>query len=320
MTGNASGTCDDVRVADIGADVAEAIRGFEAHVRDERGRSPHTVRAYVADATALMRFAADRGVTALAELDLMTMRAWLAHLHASGQARATIARRAASARAFSAWCHRRGLMPTDPGQRLLSPQVPKRLPVVLDAVQADHLMHAAAVADAPMAARDRAIVELLYATGVRVSELCGLDVDDVRLDARTITVTGKGDKQRVVPFGIPARDALVGWLRERASMAPTVPAVFLGARGGRLDPRVARTVVTALSHAAGVPRIAPHALRHSAATHVLDGGADLRAVQEMLGHATLATTQRYTHVSVERLRTTFTQAHPRAELPPAAEA
>ena len=320
MTGNMSGTCDDEGVADIGADVAEAIRGFEAHVRDERGRSPHTVRAYVADATALMGFAADRGVTALHELDLMTMRAWLAHLHASGQARATIARRAASARAFTAWCHRRGLTPTDPGQRLVSPQVPKRLPVVLDAAQADHLMRVASVADSPMAARDQAIVELLYATGIRVSELCGLDVDDVRLDSRTITVTGKGDKQRVVPFGIPARDALVHWLRERASMAPTVPAVFLGARGGRLDPRVARAVVTALSDAAGVPRIAPHALRHSAATHVLDGGADLRAVQEMLGHATLATTQRYTHVSVERLRATFTQAHPRAELPPAAEA
>lgn len=307
-------------VTKIGADVAEAIRGFAAHVRDERGRSSHTVRAYVADATALMEFAADRGVHALVELDLMTMRAWLAHLHALGQARATIARRAASARAFTAWCHRRGLTPTDPGQRLVSPQVPRRLPVVLDQSQADHLMCVAAEAETSMAARDRAIVELLYATGIRVSELCSLDVDDVRLDTRTVTVTGKGDKQRVVPFGLPARDALVRWLDERATWEPSVPAVFLGARGGRLDPRVARSVVTALSDAAGVPKIAPHALRHSAATHVLDGGADLRAVQEMLGHATLATTQRYTHVSVERLRATFTQAHPRAELPPAAEA
>lgn len=303
-------------VADIGAEAAQALADFEAHVRDERGRSAHTVRAYVADATALMRFAALRAVTSLEDLDLVTMRAWLAHLHASGQARATIARRAASARAFTAWCHRRGLLTTDPGQRLVSPQVPKRLPVVLDVGQADHLMHAAEASEAPMAVRDRAIVELLYATGIRVSELCGLDVDDVRPDNRTITVTGKGDKQRVVPFGIPARDALLRWLEERATLAPAVPAVFLGARGGRLDPRVARAVVRSLSEAAGVPAIAPHALRHSAATHVLDGGADLRAVQEMLGHATLATTQRYTHVSVERLRATFTQAHPRAELPP----
>lgn len=307
-------------VADLGADVVDAIRGFEAHVRDERGRSPHTVRAYVADATALMEFAADRGVTMLSSLDLMTLRAWLAYLNGSGQARSTIARRAASARAFTAWCQRRGLMATDPGQRLVSPQVPKRLPVVLDQSQANHLMQAAAAADMPTAARDRAIVEVLYATGIRVSELCGLDIDDVRLDGRTITVIGKGNKQRVVPFGIPARDALMAWLEKRANMAPTVPAVFLGARGGRLDPRVARAVVTNMADAAGVPRIAPHALRHSAATHVLDGGADLRAVQEMLGHATLATTQRYTHVSVERLRNTFTQAHPRAELPPAAEA
>lgn len=312
-------TCDDSRVK-VNAQVTEAIEGFASHVRDERGRSPHTVRAYVADATALMQFAADRGVAELADLDLMTMRAWLAHLHVSGQARSTIARRAASARAFTAWCYRRGLTPIDPGQRLVSPQVPKRLPVVLDATQAHHLMDAAALADAPMASRDRAIVELLYATGVRVSELCGLDLDDIRFDTRTITVTGKGDKQRVVPFGLPARDALVAWLEVRADLAPTVPAVFVGARGRRLDPRIARAVVTRLSSAAGIPTIAPHALRHSAATHVLDGGADLRAVQEMLGHATLATTQRYTHVSVERLRATFTQAHPRAELPSDAEA
>lgn len=312
--------CDDGGMAELSRAVREALDGFGAHVRDERGRSPHTVRAYVADATALMSFAADRGITEVADLDLVSMRAWLAHLHAGGRSRSTIARRAAAARAFTAWCLRRGLSPTDPGQRLVSPQVPKRLPVVLDRAQAEDLMRAAESADDATAARDRAIVELLYATGIRVAELCGLDIDDVQLDERVVRVTGKGDKQRVVPFGIPARDALARWLEVRAVGEPTTPAVFVGTRGGRLDPRVARAVVTRLSAAAGVPTVAPHALRHSAATHVLDGGADLRMVQEMLGHATLATTQRYTHVSVERLRATFTQAHPRAELPPDARA
>lgn len=317
MTDFPAGTCDDGRVAELHEDAHRALDGFAAHIRDERGRSPHTVRAYVTDATALMGFAAERGIADPAGLDLSTLRAWLARMHGAGQSRASIARRAASARAFTAWCHRRGLMAVDPGQRLSSPQVPSRLPVVLGHAEAQALMSAASLADDDLGIRDQAIVELLYATGIRVSELCGLDVGDVDLQARTVRVTGKGDKQRVVPFGVPARDALDSWLDRRSQWSPQTPAVFLGARGGRLGSRMAREIVHRMSRAAGVPAIAPHALRHSAATHVLDGGADLRAVQEMLGHRTLATTQRYTHVSVERLRATFTQAHPRAELPPA---
>ena len=298
--------------------MARALDGFGAHLRDERGRSAHTVRAYCGDVGLLLHFANERGCSRPDDLDLAVLRAWLGSLNAAGQSRATIARRAASARAFTAWCLRRGLAPTDPGARLASPQVAKRLPTILDQAQAATVMeHAAVAADDgdPIAIRDRAVIELLYATGIRVSELCSTDVDDVDPGARTVRVLGKGAKERVVPFGLPALDALRAWLDVRTALAPSGPALFVGRRGRRIDPRTARAAVQRLSGQAGVPRVAPHALRHSAATHVLEGGADLRTVQELLGHATLATTQRYTHVSVERLRTTFTQAHPRAELP-----
>ena len=161
--------------------------------------------------------------------------------------------------------------------------------------------------------RDAAILEVLYGTAIRVSELCGLDVDDVDGGNRTLRVIGKGDKERVVPYGVPAQRALDAWLAVRGELVlPSVPALFVGARGYRIDSRVVRSVVRSLTEAAGVPSVAPHAMRHSAATHVLEGGADLRSVQELLGHANLATTQRYTHVSVERLRATFEQAHPRS--------
>lgn len=295
-----------------------ALDGFTLHLRDERGRSANTVRAYTGDLEQLIEFARSRGCVTPADLDLALLRSWLASLHASGQSRATIARRAASARAFTAWCLRRGLAPTDPGARLASPQVAKRLPTVLDVEQASTVMEHAAVAaddDDPVGIRDRAVIELLYATGIRVAELCASDVEDLDLDARTVRVVGKGNKQRVVPFGVPALDALRAWLEVRHLLTPTRGALFVGRRGGRIDARTVRAAVQRLTGQAGVPRLSPHGLRHSAATHVLEGGADLRAVQELLGHANLATTQRYTHVSVERLRTTFTQAHPRAQLP-----
>lgn len=294
---------------------ASALGGFEIHLRDERGRSRNTVRAYTRDAEDLCGFAAERGAVGPADLTLPTLRAWLARLHERGQSRATMARRAASARAFTAWCFARGLSSTDPGVRLVSPRAPKRLPTVLAQDEAEHLMAAAAVQSDDgdvIAVRDRAIVELLYATGIRISELCGADCDDIDLSERTLRVLGKGSKERVVPFGLPAGDAVERWLVVRSSLSPADRALFLGRRGRRIDARVAREAVVRLATAAGVPRVAPHALRHSAATHVLEGGADLRAVQELLGHSSLATTQRYTHVSVERLRSTFTQAHPRA--------
>ena len=293
---------------------AEALDGFERHVRDERGRSPHTVRAYVGDVRALLDHLADAGREDLAEVDLSDLRAWLSRLHALGQSRASLARRAAAARAFTAWATRRHLMPRDPGVRLASPQVHRRLPTVLDPEQAAAVMQAAAEDCAPVSIRDRCILELLYATGMRVGELCALDVPDIDHERRTARVMGKGRKERVVPFGVPAAKSLADWLvaRERVAGPDAGQALLLGVHGRRIDPRTVRTVVGRATVDAGVPRLAPHGLRHSAATHVLEGGADLRAVQELLGHSSLATTQRYTHVSAERLRQAFNQAHPRA--------
>jgi integrase/recombinase XerC len=299
-------------------DLGQALAGFVSHVGDERGRSPHTVRAYSGDVTDLLGYCADHGVIDPGGITLAHLRGWLAMQSRHGRARSTLARRAAAARAFTAWCHRRGLAPVDVGDRLASPQIPRTLPVVLDMAEADVLMtHAATAADdgAAIGVRDRSIVEMLYATGIRVAELCAASIADVDLERRTIIVTGKGDKQRTVPFGVPAAAALRDWLAVRSTVTGSPDALYVGVRGGRIDPRTVRSLVHRLSAEAGVPDQAPHDLRHAAATHVLEGGADLRTVQELLGHASLATTQRYTHVSVERLRATFRQAHPRSSLP-----
>ncbi|MSW80754.1 MAG: tyrosine-type recombinase/integrase [Actinobacteria bacterium] len=305
--------------SDVPRDLSEALADFEVHLRDERNRSEHTVRAYLGDIRSLLGFVADRGCEVPSAIGLADLRAWLAAMHGAGQSRASLARRAASARAFTAWCLRRGLAPTDPGQRLASPRVSKRLPTVLDAQQAVRVMDVAAIqADDgdPGAQRDRSIIELLYATGIRVGELCAMNLGDIDLDSRTVRVIGKGNKERVVPFGVPAAIAARAWLDVRDRLAVSGPALYVGSRGARIGQRAVRTIVDRITRDAGGPRLAPHGLRHTAATHVLEGGADLRAVQELLGHASLDTTQRYTHVSVERLRTTFVQAHPRSELPP----
>lgn len=305
---------------ELPGDLSEALGAFEVHLRDERNRSEHTIRAYLGDIRSLLGFAALRGCEVPAGITLADLRAWLAAMHGAGQSRASIARRAASARAFTAWCQRRGLVPHDPGLRLASPRVSSRLPIVLDAQQAVRVMDVAAIqADDgdPAAQRDRSIIELLYATGIRVGELCAMDLGDLDLESRTVRVIGKGNKERVVPFGVPAAIANRAWLEVRGRLAASGQAFYVGSRGGRIDQRAVRSIVDRITRDAGGPRLAPHGLRHTAATHVLEGGADLRAVQELLGHASLDTTQRYTHVSVERLRATFAQAHPRSELPPA---
>lgn len=304
--------------------LSDAVTGFVTYLADERRFSPHTVRAYRGDVSSLVGSRAAAGLASPAELTLATLRAWLAEQSATGLSRATLARRVASVRAFTAWCHRRALIPEDPGARLASPRVARVLPTVLQVEEAAALMgHAEVAADdgSAVGARDRAIVEVLYGTGIRVSELCALDGAGVDRRHRTMRVRGKGDRERTVPYGGPAARALDEWWERRPEMVTerSGPALFLGARGGRIDPRVVRDIVHRLSRSAGVPEVAPHALRHSAATHVLEGGADLRSVQELLGHATLATTQRYTHVSVERLRATYAQAHPRALAGEAAE-
>lgn len=255
----------------------------------------------------------------LGGLDLALMRSWLAGLLAAGVSRNTLARRAAAARTFTAWASRQGLLAVDPGPRLAAPRQRRVLPAVLRPDQAAAALGAAETGAAegdPVALRDQAVLELLYATGVRVSELCGLDVDDVDYSRRVIRVLGKGQRERTVPFGIPAERALWRWQfqgRPKLAGPASTPAFFLGARGGRLDPRTARRVVhDAVGSVPGAADMGPHGLRHSAATHLLEGGADLRSVQELLGHATLATTQLYTHVTVERLRAIHDRTHPRS--------
>lgn len=301
------------------AALAEALDGFAEHLSAEQGRSPHTVRAYLGDVGSLLRYAAGAGCVRPDDLDLALLRGWLGERAGSGVARSTLARQVAAARSFTAWAARRGLAPVDVGERLTAPRVPRALPGVLSRREADELLTVAEVAaddGDPVGLRDRAMLELLYATGIRVSELCGLAVDDLDRARRTVRVLGKGAKERSVPYGVPAERAVDDWLvRGRPGLltAASGPALFLGARGGRVDPRTVRAVVhRLLEHVPDAPDLGPHGLRHSAATHLLEGGADLRSVQELLGHATLATTQIYTHVSVERLRAAYEQAHPRA--------
>ncbi|MGU3433501.1 tyrosine recombinase XerC [Actinomycetes bacterium M1A6_2h] len=293
---------------------------YAAHLRLQRGRSEHTVRAYLADARSVVgHLEKEIPGAALGDITLTVLRGWLASLTRDGSARTSVARRASSARTFTAWLCREGVLAADPGARLVAPASRRTLPAVLRADQAADALAAAesgAAQDDPVALRDRLIVELLYSTGIRVGELCGLDVDDVDLERRLVRVIGKGNKERSAPFGAPAAGAVGSWLEAgRPALASAVsgPALLLGKRGGRLDQRQARSVVhEVLSAIPGAPDLGPHGLRHSAATHLLEGGADLRVVQEILGHASLATTQLYTHVSVERLRAVHDKAHPRA--------
>lgn len=340
----------------------------------QRGRSPHTVRAYLGDVGDLLAESPGDSTGAdLAALDLAALRRWLAGQARRGLSRSTMARRGAAARAFTAWATQRGYLDADPGLRLRSPKADKSIPVV-HTVEAAHSMLEVAreaasaggtlgdgapnpansarpgdVADSAhsldsadtanssdsadpaeptepaepadtansvnpvLAARDWAMLEMLYGSALRVSELVGLDITSLMPADRLVRVMGKGGKERVVPYSVPTQRALAAWLRYRAELAQGEPAaLFLGARGARIDPRTVRTVVHRATANAGSPDLAPHGLRHSAATHLLAGGSDLRTIQEMLGHSSLATTQRYTHVSPERLIAAYQQAHPRA--------
>jgi integrase/recombinase XerC len=311
-----SGVSTAARVADLPSAYREAVERFERHLTLERNLSAHSVRAYRTDVVGLLDHAARMGGQDVDRLDVHVLRSWLARLRSTGAARTTLARRAAAARTFTAWAHRAGLLATDPGAQLASPRPHRTLPPVLRQDQALALVERPDPDDGPLGLRDRMVLELLYATGIRVGELVGLDVDDVDRHRRVVRVVGKGDKERSVPFGAPAEHALDAWLRRgRPALAGpgSGPALVLGARGRRIDPRTVRRIVhERLAGLPDAPDLGPHGLRHSAATHLLEGGADLRAVQEILGHASLSTTQIYTHVSVERLRAAFRQAHPRA--------
>jgi integrase/recombinase XerC len=292
----------------------DAVDAYARHLSSERGRSTHTVRAYVGDVVSLLNFASASGCDTVDDLDLAVLRGWLAQLRTGGAARTSLARRAAAARGFTAWAHRDGLTTIDAGALLASPKAQRDLPSVLRVDQAAALM-TTPPADDPIALRDRLVFELLYATAIRVSELCGLDVDDVDTGRHLVRVFGKGAKERAVPYGQPAQHAIDAWLRRGRPVVATAAsgaALLLGAKGGRLNATVVRQVTAAYAQAAGLTHLSPHGLRHTAATHLLEGGADLRTVQELLGHSSLSSTQIYTHVSIERLRSAYEQAHPRA--------
>jgi integrase/recombinase XerC len=337
-------------------ELERSIDEFVRYLTAERGFSRHTIRSYGSDLAALQAFAQARGVSVVDGITLELLRDWLWAGSQAGLAKATLARRSATAKSFTAWLARNGTMSTDAAARLRAPRPDRTLPRVITRPLMDEilggLIERARERD-PIALRDLAVIELLYASALRVSELTGLDRNDIDLDRLTVRVLGKGSKERVVPFGVPAQSAIVDYLRvarpvlaAAAGAAPSAPApataaapafpdatavapafpdatdraaadadhaLFPGTRGRRLGTRaVYQLVASLLAEVPGGGPAGPHALRHTAATHLLDGGADLRAVQELLGHASLGTTQIYTHVSAERLKESYRSAHPRA--------
>lgn len=298
--------------------MARAVDGFVAQLVSERGFSRNTARSYQSDLARLVEFSSARGVTDTGEVSLELLRDWLWDGAQAGLAKSTLARRSAAARSLMAWLARTGATEADVATRLRAPKADKHLPRVLTRQQIDGILDALIVhADTgdPIALRDLAIIELLYASALRVSELTSLDLGEIDLSRLTVRVMGKGSKERVVPFGVPAKNAIAAYLDRGRSLLLGEPttATFLGARGRRVNSRtVYQLVASLLAEVPGSGPSGPHALRHTAATHLLDGGADLRAVQELLGHASLGTTQIYTHVSTERLKESYRTAHPRA--------
>lgn len=292
-----------------------AIEALVEHIGLERGRRPNTVAAYRQDAQDLAQVCRDWGIASPDEIGLPTLRRYLSTLTDRGYARSTLARRSSTLRSWFALLERRGMIATNPAALLATPKHGTHLPRVLRVDQVDRLL-VAPPSDTPVGVRDRALLEVLYATGARVAEACALDLDALDLDHGMARLDGKGGKQRLVPMGEPAVDAVREYLAsgrfQLASPSGTTNAVFLNTRGARLGTRDARSCVERAARTAGLGHVTPHTLRHSYATHLLERGADIRQVQELLGHASLATTQRYTHLSRGRLREIHAQAHPRA--------
>jgi integrase/recombinase XerC len=287
-----------------------AVEQFLRSLAVERGASPHTLRSYRADLTDCAAFLAAGRLGPLVGADARTLRAYLAALHERGLARTSIARRLAALRSFFRFLMRRGRASANPARDVSTPKLPRKLPAYLPIDESEALLR---VAPPPTAGgvRDRAILELFYATGIRVAELAGLDVEDLDLREGAVRVLGKGRKERIVPVGRKAVEALRAYLA-REGERESGP-VFLNGRGGRLTVRSVHRIVRARARAAGLHRrVSPHTLRHTFATHLLDAGADLRLIQELLGHARLGTTQKYTHVSTDRLMKVYDSAHPRA--------
>ena len=301
-----------------------AIQAFEDHLVFERHLSPHTARAYRADLVAFSTFL-QRGGAGLATANHATIRRWLAQLTTRGYARASVRRKAAAVRTFYVWATRRGMIPNNPAALLARPSAASRLPAILKPAEAGRLA-STPTEETEEGLRDRAVLELLYGSGLRVAEVCGLDVEDIDLERRLVRVMGKGGKERLVPVGDYSAEALAHYLeRGRPAMAPrpstdrspdsaqAESALFFNRRRHRLGSREVRTMVQRYAGSTMQGRkVSPHTLRHSFATHLLEGGADIRAVQELLGHASLATTQRYTHVSKGRLFDAYRRSHPRA--------
>jgi integrase/recombinase XerC len=286
-----------------------AVGLFLEYLGVERGASPHTLRSYATDLTEFTRFLAGEKIAGPAAVDTRVIRAYLARLHQRRLAKATIARKLAAVRSCFRFLARRGALEANPARQVRSPRLGRRLPSFLPKDEATQLLDAAPEPTAA-GARDRALLELLYASGLRVAEGCGLDLEDLDEARHTVRVLGKGEKERVVPVGETALEALAGYLAMRGRQRGPL---FLNARGGRLTPRSAHRIVRRLARRAGISqRVTPHTLRHSFATHMLGEGADLRLIQELLGHSRLSTTQRYTHVSPEHLMRVYDAAHPRA--------
>lgn len=297
----------------------ELAEAYRSHLITERNLSDNSIRAYLADLESLLLHINQLGVSEFSQLDINHLRSWLANLQVRGAARSSLTRRVVSIRAFTYWGARNGWLPRDIGRDLVAPKPMRTLPKVLDVEGASTALESlslrAGEEKTPQAIRDLAIVETLYGSGIRVSELVGLDLSDIDRTRNTLRVIGKGNKERIVPIGLPALRAIDEWLKVRGGITSkdSEAALFLGTRGNRIDQRVVREVVYDATQAlGGNKKLGPHALRHSAATHLLEGGADLRTVQEILGHSSLSTTQIYTHVTQERIKAAYEQAHPRA--------
>lgn len=297
---------------------AYLLEEFAGELAVGRGFSPNTVKAYVSDVSDLQSFMESKSQNEIQDLDLELLRDWLWRVSEKGLTKTTLARKSAAARAFTAWLHKQNKIESDPGLKLRSPKASRTLPKVVSREAMSGIfekLEPLAVRDNPAGIQDLLVVELLYGSGIRVSELVGLNLEDIDYGRKILRVTGKGNKQRMVPYSDPAQDALSSWIREGRSQFENEvsnSALLITSRGKRVGVRQVYALVAGLLGETAVGQAGPHALRHSAATHLLDGGADLRAVQELLGHSSLATTQIYTHVSVDRLKQGYLRAHPRA--------
>lgn len=297
---------------------AETLAQFEQQLSGARGFSPNTLKAYRSDISELLVFAQSHDIQNPAELTIDLLRDYLWALSETGLAKSTLARKSAAFRSFTAWLHKNQVLEVDPGLRLRTPKQNKALPTVVSReslAQVFESLQLKATSDNPQGMRDLLIFELLYATGARVSELVGLNLEDIDYGRSLLRVLGKGSKVRMVPYGKPAAEALDSWIRQgrpKLESEQSHSALLLNSRGKRVGVRQVYGLVAACLESTPTGAAGPHSLRHSAATHLLDGGADLRSVQELLGHASLGTTQIYTHVSIERLKDGYKNAHPRA--------